>query len=998
VALTQPTRRYVLALATLVLCFGVAHAQHVDEQLEAAKRIYFEQGPQPALSLMQRVLGQAQKAGDRKHEAIALGLIGNCYKRLGDYPKSLEYLTKALELKRALHDKLEEGKSLSHLGLLFWEMGEYEKAIAKFQESIDIARSLGNKELEGSAVNNLGLVYDELGDYSRSLAQYQRALELNRGSGFERAEADTLGNIGGVYLNRGRFTEAIPYYRQSLVIDERLRLKAGASQDQGNIGLCQLGLGKLSLALQSFDRALQLAREAGLDKEQADWHKGKGLVFARQAKFDMAIAELGAAVATYEKAGLKRELVEALEGEASLFVDLGDLASAERDLTRGMDVARSIGYSRGVSDSLAALGAIEIRRARVPQAVALYTQTLQRARHGGERDIEAAALVLLADAKGGQGETREALEYSQEAAEIAHSTGATLTEAEAQFWRAEALLKSDQRPEALQQYDIALNTVRDVGAPDLEWRIQFGRGRSLEGVGRDQQAVDAYKASVELIEGVRAQLQEERFRSGYFQDKSEVYVRLVRLLIRLSRPKEAFSYSERLRLHGYRELLQGAAEVTSDAREIELRSRIQQLQRALDEPGQSRLRGTPDSPLKQELYQAERQYENLLDDLRTHASYGEAAGLTVPSAEQLQSELPSDTALLEYVIGNDTISELVVRTSSVWATTVPVKSADLEAKVELLRDLLDRPGDDSWSMPAASLRDLLIAPAERSRELQSIDRLLLVPNGVLHYLPFAVLARTAPQGRRTLVEDYTLSYLPAASALRPGNPPVPLTKLLAMAPLPQRLQYTREEVQHVRGYFSAPRVTLVGATATKQALERWSASSRFIHLATHGFFNKLNPLLSGLEFEPGNKGDGRLQVHEILAMRIPAELVTLSACETALASGYFSTVPAGDEFVGLTQAFLRAGSTAVMSSLWEVNDHSTAVLMSSFYRRLGTNDRAEALAQAQRQMLRPASKWRHPYYWAPFVLTYTKVATSNIARKKTDVARVSKTGSVAGRQ
>jgi CHAT domain-containing protein len=184
---------------------------------------------------------------------------------------------------------------------------------------------------------------------------------------------------------------------------------------------------------------------------------------------------------------------------------------------------------------------------------------------------------------------------------------------------------------------------------------------------------------------------------------------------------------------------------------------------------------------------------------------------------------------------------------------------------------------------------------------------------------------------------------------------------------------------------------LVGPTATKTALQHWSGRSRYIHLATHGSFNKLNPLLSRIDFEPGKNDDGRLEVHEILAMHIPAELVTLSACETALASGYFNSVPAGDEFVGLTRAFLRAGSTAVLATLWQVNDRSTAVFMNRFYRGLHKLDRAEALAQTQRQMIRSAGVWRHPHYWASFILTDTAMAaTSNMDRKNTDMARVSK--------
>ena len=146
---------------------------------------------------------------------------------------------------------------------------------------------------------------------------------------------------------------------------------------------------------------------------------------------------------------------------------------------------------------------------------------------------------------------------------------------------------------------------------------------------------------------------------------------------------------------------------------------------------------------------------------------------------------------------------------------------------------------------------------------------------------------------------------------------------------------------------------------------------RLLHLATHGYFNKLNPLLSGLQMEADAVHDGRLELHEILGLRLDADLVTLSACQTGLGSGYFAQVPAGDDFVGLTRAFLYAGSTAVLATLWEVDDASTLALMKQFYGGFqpatGTEDKANALALAQRALL-SSREYKHPYFWAPFVL------------------------------
>ena len=122
-------------------------------------------------------------------------------------------------------------------------------------------------------------------------------------------------------------------------------------------------------------------------------------------------------------------------------------------------------------------------------------------------------------------------------------------------------------------------------------------------------------------------------------------------------------------------------------------------------------------------------------------------------------------------------------------------------------------------------------------------------------------------------------------------------------------------------------------------------------------FNKLNPLLSGLELEADGADDGLLQVHEVLGLRLAADLVTLSACDTALGSGYFAEVPAGDEFVGMTRAFLAAGSASVMATLWEVDDKASvpadaALLRATDWARRAPRQRPGALAEAQRELAR----------------------------------------------
>jgi CHAT domain-containing protein len=296
----------------------------------------------------------------------------------------------------------------------------------------------------------------------------------------------------------------------------------------------------------------------------------------------------------------------------------------------------------------------------------------------------------------------------------------------------------------------------------------------------------------------------------------------------------------------------------------------------------------------------------------------------------------------------------------------------MQARIELLRDLISRPGDSRWLKPAQSIANVLIAPLERAGVFDGISSIYFVPHGVLNYLPFSVLPTHSTDNQRLLIEGYTLAYLPTAVSLDgSANSRLGPATLLAMAPARSRLRYAADEARSVNALYAPDSRLLIGDAATESSFKALAGSFSVLHLATHSDFNKLNPMFSSLQLEDDDDNDGRLEVHEILRLRLNAELVTLSACDTALGSGYFSDVPAGDEFVGLTRAFLSVGSDSVMATLWEVDDRSSVQLMQQFYERLNdpdaNADKSAALMQAQQQ-LRSTKGYEHPYYWAPFVL------------------------------
>lgn len=983
---------FVLALGALVSVLARAGTVALDPRLDEAVKLYREDGAEKALPLFERLgseLGQSARPHD---QAAVLHYIGECHWRLGNFREARGYLDHALALERRTGDREGEGKTLNVLGLLAWDQGEYDEAIDRFTRARTVARNLGDKKLEGASLNNLSLVYDELGDYDVSLKQYQQVLELYRGVDFPRGVGDTLGNIGGVHLLLGQFRDALGYYQQALAISERLDSRPSMSQDNGNIALCLLGLGETDDALKHFERAIELAKQAGMRQDEAYWMRQMGNGLIRQGRYDRGLASHRAALAVYENLGAQPELAEALHDTGDLHLLLGDPDSAEQSFTRALALSHEVDLSRGITINLTALGDIQFRRKNFDAAARLYQQARGRATASGERHLQTQSLLRLADVHREQLRLPQAAAEANQALALARETGARPMEAEALFSRAETRRRLERLSDALNDFaaaESALGTTRD---PDLLWRILLGRARAEESSGNTKAALASLVAAVTVIEDVRDQLKEPRFRAGFVDDKYEVYVELVRLQLQLGLTADAFSTAERLRARNFFDQLGGRSPLLlTDAdrrKETQLLERIRQLRRALadeDDEGAPAQSQRARHRFSEELLRAEREYQAFLDDRAAAPSKSQPVDLR-SSAADLQQLLQKDEALIEYVVGSDRLMTFVVTASDIKATVTTMRREDLNARIALLRDLVQRPGDDRWLKPAANLSAVLLKPLQGVAEQQEIRRLYVVPHGVLNSLPFAILPVQGTHNPDLLIDRYALAYLPAAVTLRRDARVTSAPhSLLAMAPARSRLRYAPEEARSIDTLFEPHSRLLIGAGATESQFKQLAGDYSVVHLATHGVFNKANPLLSGLELEADTHDDGLLQVHEVLDLRLRANLVTLSACETALGSGYFSDFPAGDEFVGMTRAFLAAGSASVVASLWDVDDRASGTLMKRFYERLKqsipTESTADSLTHAQRE-LHASKELGHPYYWAPFIV----VGAMTEANRRTELA------------
>ena len=519
-------------------------------------------------------------------------------------------------------------------------------------------------------------------------------------------------------------------------------------------------------------------------------------------------------------------------------------------------------------------------------------------------------------------------------------------------------------------------------SPETTWRLRAGLGRVLRERGALDSAARELRAAIDALDSPTRSLALAERRSAYRSDKWSTYGDLA--LVEYARGLEsaAFEVSERLRTREMHEILARGRVPVTDAtadltdREQDLRRRIAELTREANPVRGEAIRGPDLSSMegaaRHALLEAQDEYADLLLRMRERAPrHAEVIAPRVATGRDVAARLATQQAFITYLLSDSTTLAFVVTRDTLVALDLGVGRRELARLVEFTRGTLELGKTDTlWRGPLSRLDAYLIAPLEESGLLRGKSELVMVPHGELHYLPFAALLSPKPQSR-FLADRYRITMAPSASVwLALGDRPArrPLSGTVALAPRPDALPASRIEVAAVARLTGSEAQVRLGRLASEDVFKREAINQRIIHLATYGVLNKHNPLFSFVELMPGGTEDGRLEVHEVFGMQLAADLVVLSACQTGLGSGTLTDVPPGDDWVGLTRAFLHAGARRVVATLWPVDDWATAAMMERFYQALARGvGPARALAEAQLGMAGDPLT-AHPYYWAGFVL------------------------------
>lgn len=961
--------------------------QDLGHEAEATRALFLAamlhrrlDAPREALGLLRRALAGWQTLRDRRGEAQATMEIANTARRLGDATERVEetYL-QALTLWRQLGDRMGRARTLNYLGLLRIRSAPA-TALEPFDEALALFGESGNLAQQGVLLNNLGGVHSLMGEPHPALEHYLAALDIHRQLGDLWQEAAVWNNVASVHRRTGRLQEALEAYDASLALRRQLDDPRSEGRVLNNLALVHLALGDIQRARDELGHALELRR-------QTQDRRGEGITLHNLGRVHAELGEWRSALERWDEALSIRRTLGDVDGEVATLTSMGRAAGrlghpteARQHLDQALALLDQTGNRWRRAQALWTLGRLLNETGTAAEALAPLEQAIQHYRAIGDTLGEGQALLELAraeraagDATGDESSLASAWTHATEALALLEGLRADVDSLE---------LRSTYLASHRRGFDFALDLAMtlDRRDPGTGWAA---RALELSERARSRGLLDLlHEAGVGLRQGIDEQL---------LDHQRQLVERLATKVTRHRRHVERGRSAET------------AESLAAEARQV--RAVLEEVENAIrrQSPGWEAL--THPRPL------AAPELAALLADEEDRD-------------EEDRGEEDAGTLLLEFSLGEErSFLWLVSRQGVEGFELAPRREIETAARRvwEGWRDQ-DPRGRRADAEAAKRLSHLLLAPlADRlGGGVGGAPRLAIVPDGALHYLPFAALPHPAAPDE-PLVARHEVVLLPSASALAiqrrnlADRPPAPRllavmadpvfgapdprlsrpVSIAAKSPAPataptlaareatyrdspagalqlERLKWSGWEAEAITRH--APGEETLLALGFDAGLDTVRAGGlrghRIVHFATHGLVESEHPELSALVLSlvdaEGRPREGLLRLPELYNLRLDAELVVLSGCRTALGREL-----GGEGLVGLTRGFFAAGARQLVASHWRVQDRSTAELMESFYRHLLTGGgplRPAAALRAAQIELMAEPDYRDPYHWAAFAL------------------------------
>ena len=917
-----------------------------------------------AIARHQQALTLWRAAEDVRREATTLNDIGTAYSDLGEFQEALHYYNQGLPLHRAVRDVRGESINLNNIGIVYAKMGQSERALEYYRQALPLKQAIGNRKSEANTLHAIAGAYSQLGEFQKALEYYDRALPLTRITGELFGESATLSSIGALYYRMGNWQKAAEYHRQSLVIARSLGDRREEASVLYNLGLVYQQLGETQTALEYYQQALPLRRIVGDKRGEAYTLNAMGTTYAALGDNQKVLDYYTQALAFMRDLADKYGEANVLSSLGGFFVRSGKFENAMGYFDQGLRVSRAAGDRLGELYALRNIGSAYVNLKEFEKAKEYLSPALKIAIAIGDRGREAAILGDMARVERGQNRQTEARSLIESSLAIVESTRQALSSPNLR-----ASYMTTKRSLYEFHIDLLMQIHKESPTGGFDWLAlqasERARARSLLDM--------LIESRADIRQGVDPSLLEkERTLEQQLSVKSE---RLTRLLV--SKHTEEQERTARKDV----EVLLG------DYHEVETQLRAK-------------------SP--------------------RYAALTQPQPLSIKEIQE--EVLDADTLLLEYVLGNERSYLWAVTTTSIKSFELPGRAQVEGAAQRVYELLVAKADGLYPEALSNLSKMVLKPAAEQLRKKRLIivsDGILqYIPFGVLpDPIPGPEQSSLPSPTSAPLILNHEIVCLPSVSTLavlrRESSNRKAAAKTLAVLADPvfekddQRVKPTtsgqRTEAQGgndskiqktalppdlerstddlgVNGFarlslsrleaelisklasrgqpLKALDFTASRATATSRELEQY----QIVHFATHSLMNNQHPELSGIVLslvdERGQPQDGFLRLYEIYNLKLAADLVVLSACQTALGREI-----RGEGLVGLTRGFMYAGAPRVVASLWKVSDKATAELMKRFYQKMFIDGLrpAAALRAAQVSMLKER-QWQAPYYWAGFVL------------------------------
>jgi CHAT domain-containing protein/Flp pilus assembly protein TadD len=889
-----------------------------------------------ALQTFEKVLGIVRVIGERQGEALTLTSIGSVYNELGQYADALKYLEQALVIAKQVGNKTIEETTLNKIGLVYGNLGQYADALRYLEQALVIAKQVGNKAGEGANLSGIGFVYGKLGQYADALKYHEQALVIAKQVGNKAGEGASFNNIGGIYYRLGQYTDALRYLEQALVIDKEIGNKASEGTTLGNIGEVYRSLGQYTDALRYLEQALVIAQQVGNKAGEAATLNHMGGVYKSLGQYADALRSLEQALVIDKEIGNRAGEGTTLNNIGRVYNSLGQYANALKYLEQALVIYQQVGNKAWEGAALSNIGLVYGNLGQYTDALRSLEQALVIAQQMGDKATEGATLHHMGGVYESLGQYADALKSYEQALVIVKEIGDKAGEGATLDNIGLVYHRLGQYADALKFYKQALVIVKEIGDKTGERATLNNIGGVYNSLGQYADAEKTLFAAIEVLESLRPGLTDAD-KISIFDTQASTYRLLQQALVAQNKTNTALEIAERGRARAFVELL---------AEKLSSNVRVQGV--APQQP--------PINPLK------------------------------IEQIQQISRE--QNATLVEYSI---VYSELYI-----WVVNpngeVAFKQVDLKSLNTPLTDLVTnsreaigargrsifkvtKPPAPDQTQRLQQLHNLLIEPIAQFLPTNPIDRVIFIPQNELFLVPFPALKDASG---KYLIEKHTILTAPGIQVLEltrkqrqqvagkdvlvVGNPTMPSISP-KIGERPQKLASlpsAEREAEAIAQLLNTKAIT--GNQATKTTVTQQMEKARIIHLATHGLLDDFKGLgvPGAIALAPSANDNGLLTSSEILDLKLNAELVVLSACDTGR-----GTIT-GDGVIGLSRSLISAGVPSIIVSLWSVPDAPTASLMTEFYRQLPQNpDKATALRQA---MLTTMKQHPNPKDWAAFTL------------------------------